>query len=327
MQHHGFCGEVTFYAVQKRGKMTLKKFAKQIQILVSERLGAKYQVRIKEMQKNNGVRLQGLIILERAQNISPTIYLDDFYEAYQHGFELERIVEKILQIYKEDMPKESIDMSFFRDFLKVKDRICYRLIDAGKNKELLEMIPHVRFLDLAICFYYAYQGRVLGEGSILIYNTHMEMWNTSTEELLHLAQENTPVIFPWECKPMETVIEELLQEHYEKTGEAMLERHEQEQFLEEMPMQILSNQSRVQGAAVILYPGLLEKMADELQGSFYIIPSSIHEVILLPVKSMKAVDELKDMIREVNRTQVERQEVLSDRLYIYSKDRSCIEIL
>ena len=157
MQHHGFCGEVTFYAVQKRGKMTLKKFAKQIQILMSERLGAKYQVRIKEMQKNNGVRLQGLIILERAQNISPTIYLDDFYEAYQHGFELERIVEKILQIYKEDMPKESIDMSFFRDFLKVKDRICYRLIDAGKNKELLEMIPHVRFLDLAICFYYAYQ--------------------------------------------------------------------------------------------------------------------------------------------------------------------------
>ncbi len=64
--------------------------------MVSESLGERYQVRLQEVQKNNNVRLQGLVILETTQNISPTIYLDDFYEAYQHGFALERIVEKIL---------------------------------------------------------------------------------------------------------------------------------------------------------------------------------------------------------------------------------------
>ncbi len=295
--------------------------------MVSESLGERYQVRLQEVQKNNNVRLQGLVILETTQNISPTIYLDDFYEAYQHGFALERIVEKILGIYKEDMPKKNIDMSFFKDFSLVKDRICYRLIAADENKELLEKIPHILFLDLAICFYYAYEGKALGSGTILIYYTHVDMWKTSVEELRVLAEKNTPEIFPWECNSMGTVIEELLKEKYEQTGEAMLEQGEQEQFMQEMPMQILSNQKRVHGAAAILYPGLLKKIADRLHGDFYIIPSSIHEVIILPAAVMKSVNELKCMIEEVNTTQVEKQEILSYSLYFYSRCKDSVSIL
>lgn len=307
--------------------MTLRKFAKQVQTMVSESLGDSYKVRLQEVQKNNNVRLQGLIILQAAQSISPTIYLDNFYEAYQRGSALEDIVEKILRIYKEDMPKKDVDMSFFKDFSQVKDRICYRLIAAGANKELLEKIPHVRFMDLAICFYYAYEGKVLGNGTILIYNTHVDMWKTTAEELLCLAGKNTPGIFPWECSSMETVVEELLEEQYEQTGEVMLKEGEQKRFLQEMPMQILSNQKRVHGAAVILYPGLLKKMADKLQGNFYIIPSSIHEVILLSAAAMQSVNELKRMIQEVNTTQVEAQEILSYSLYFYSREEDSIKIL
>lgn len=295
--------------------------------MVSEGLGESYQVRLQEVQKNNNVRLQGLIILHAAQSISPTIYLDDFYEAYRKGFTLEDIVEKILRVYREEMPKKDVDMSFFKDFSQVKNRICYRLIAAGANKELLEKIPHVRFLDLAICFYYAYQGKVLGNGTILIYNTHLDMWKTTPEELLCLAGKNTPEIFPWECSSMEAVIEELLEEQYEQTGEVLLKEGEQKRFLQEMPMQILSNQKRVHGAAAILYPGLLKKMADKLQGNFYIIPSSIHEVILLSAAAMQSVNELKCMIEEVNTTQVEKQEILSYSLYFYSREEDSIKIL
>ena len=307
--------------------MTLRKFAKQVQSKVSERLGDSYQVRLQEVQKNNNVRLQGLIILETGQNISPTIYLENFYKAYERGLAFEEIVENILRVYKEDRPQKDIDMSFFKDFLQVKDRICYRLIAAGTNKELLEKIPHVRFLDLAICFYYAYEGEVLGSGTILIYNTHVDMWKTTSEELLCLAGKNTPRIFPWECSSMETVVEELLEEQYEHTGEVLLQESEQKRFLQEMPMQILSNQKRAHGAAVILYSGLLKEIADKLEESFYIIPSSIHEVILLSASAMQTVSELKCMIEEVNTTQVERQEILSYSLYFYSREEDSIKIL
>lgn len=307
--------------------MTLVDFAKQIQLKVSESLGCMYQVRLQEVQKNNNVCLQGLIILETTQNISPTIYLDDFYEAYLCGYTMEHIVEKILDIYKDDMPKKSVDMGFFRDFSQVRNRICYRLVAADKNKELLDRIPHKRYMDLAICFYYAYEGDVLGSGTILIYNTHVDMWNTSTEELLVLAGENTPQIFPCRCESMNSVLEEFTEGNCDRTNETVSGKEERERFMREMPMQILSNQKGVYGAAVILYPGLLRETARKLQDDFYIIPSSIHEVILLPDTAVKSVSELKSMIKEVNATQVEKQEILSFSLYFYSREKDSVILL
>lgn len=176
--------------------MEIKRFAQNVQAAVQKDLGQGYKVTLKDIAKNNGVTLSGMIITAEGQNIAPTIYLDSFHEAYEGGVSFERIVEKILEVYRTDTPSQSIDMEFFRDFEKVKDRICYKLINREKNEELLSQIPHKEFLDLEICFYYAYQGEALGNGSILIFNTHLEMWDTSIEELFALAQENTPAIFP-----------------------------------------------------------------------------------------------------------------------------------
>ena len=190
--------------------MEMKDFAEKVCKAMSEILGDGYEVRLQEVQKNNGVKLQGLLILAANQNVSPTIYLKPFWEAYEEGVTLSEIVRRIFQIYREDTPGESIDMSFFKDFEQVRDRICYRLINAKQNQDLLEKIPHVPFLDLAICFYYAYEGDALGSGTILIYHTHRNLWQTNVAELMKLAQNNTRNLFPWECSPMDELIEELM---------------------------------------------------------------------------------------------------------------------
>lgn len=307
--------------------MTIKKFANEVKCKVMENLGERYEVKLQEVQKNNNVRLLGLIILAKEQNISPTIYLDDFYEAYCNGCTMERVVEGVLHIYENDTPKRSIDMSFFKEFAKVEDRICYRLINAQKNRELLEQIPYIPFLDLAICFYYSFHNEKFGEGSILIYNSHVEMWKTSKEELLRLAYKNTPKIFPRDINSMETVIKELLQEKYEKNGEFFMEEEEQQQFFQEVPLQVLSNKQKVHGAACILYEGIMEQIADKMQGNFYILPSSIHEVILLADTGTEAPADLRKMIKEVNETQVEAQEILSNNLYYYSQEKKTIQII
>ncbi|MCM1324995.1 MAG: DUF5688 family protein [Bacteroidales bacterium] len=289
--------------------MEMKQFAQTVQATVQKELGQGYEIAFHDVSKNNGVTLTGLTITAKGQNIAPTIYLDSFHEAYEGGVSLTYIVQKILEIYGKDAPPQSIDMEFFKDFEKVKDRICYRLINREKNEKLLSQIPHREFLDLEICFYYAYQGEKLGNGTILIFNNHLEMWGTTAEELFALAQKNTPVLFPWECKTIEEALREIRGETDEDSaGQAKEERG----F-----MKILGNSAHVYGAACILYPGVLEELARKEGRNYYILPSSVHEVILLEEEAGENRELLKEMIKEVNDTQVSLEEILSYQLYYF----------
>ncbi len=289
--------------------MEMKDFASRVCDSVRAELGTGYRVEMKEVRKNNSVVLHGLMILAQGRNVAPTIYLEGFLEAYEAGMPYEAILRKILDAYRNNVPAEGVNMDFFRSFDKVRDRICYRLIGKRENEELLEEIPYIDFLDLAICFYYAYQDDDLGHGSILIYNSHMEMWDTCTAELFGLAKRNTPKLFPWRCCSLDEAIAEVMGESVgQADGEPLLE----------IPLKALSNTIRVNGAACILYPGVLEELARQEGCGLYIIPSSIHEVLLLPATYTRmSANELKQMIMDVNSTQVAPEEVLSDTLYYY----------
>lgn len=315
--------------------MNINEFAQKVVDNVRKEIGEGYEITLREIPKNNGVILLGLIITADGQNVSPTIYMDSFKTAYEAGMPLSYIIESILEIYKKDTPQKSIDMEFFKDYEKVKGRICYRLINREKNENLLSQIPYVEFLDLAICFYYAYQGKELGDGSILIFNTHMEMWDTSASELLELARQNTPVLFPWECRSMEDVLCELMNEKTEipeimaKEEEAEDENADWREPLGEnggISMRILGNRSHAYGAAAILYSGVLEELANKENKNFYILPSSVHEVILLEEKENENVEALKAMIADVNDTQVEQEEILSYNLYYFNRKDNNITI-
>lgn len=305
--------------------MEINEFAGQVRDAVEEKLGKEYTVEVRPVQKNNGIILHGLLILTDSRNVAPTLYLEPFWEAYESGTPFAQIVAKLIKIYREEMPKVNINMEFFRYFEKVSDRICYRLIRQEGNEELLQDIPYVPFLDLAVCFFYAYSGDDLGEGAILIHNSHVELWHTNIKELMELARNNTPVLFPFRCTPMEQILQEMILE--ETYSEEMPDAGEQEDFFEDNPMWVLSNRQRIQGASCILYPDLLKRLAEKEKQSFYILPSSIHEVILLPDKGMESPGQLKEMIAEVNRTQVAPEEVLSDNLYYFDFDEGNVKII
>jgi len=301
--------------------MTFDEFKEKIQSAVLEKLGEGYQTKVQEVQKNNGVFLQGLVLIEEDKNVSPMIYLEPFWEAYTMGMPFSIVLERILQICEEDMPKTSVDLSFFHSFDKVKDKICFRLISREKNQELLTKLPYREYLDLAICFFYAYEGEELGEGSILIHNSHMQMWHTSKEELFELAKENTKRLYPMECESMENVINKMMHMRMSENGSVPWTLKEQTEFLEQMPMWVISNVPKIYGATSLLYEEELYELAKKAGQNFYIIPSSVHEVILLGDCCIEEIDSLKEMIREVNRTQVDRKEVLSDHLYHYDRER------
>ena len=100
-----------------------------------------------------------------------------------------------------------------------------------------------------------------------------------------------------------------------------------EEIVNGVPMYVLSSRNRIDGAACILYPTLLADICDSLQSSFYIIPSSIHEVLVLPSDSTDDSAKIREMIKEINDTQVAAEEILSYSLYFYNRDGNRLYIV
>lgn len=303
------CISIKFSAkARKRGEMKFQEFTKEVTKKMEERMGEAYTVEIQQVRKNNDVLLNGITIRAPKSNVVPTIYLEAFYELYENGTEMDEVVEKIHEVYLESIPKTNIDMDFFRDYEKVKDRIVYRLINAEKNTELLKEIPHIPFWDLAICFCYAFWSQELGDGMILIHNNHMEEWGVDHKQLMAMAEINTPKIYPVSFYGIHEVLKQL---HVQID----LSECEEEQLF------VLTNRQRTFGASVILYPNTLSWVAEQMQGDFYILPSSVHEVLILKKEKFQELQKqgmiLHEMIREINTDQVATEEVLSDYPYFY----------
>lgn len=290
--------------------MRYEKFEEEVIKRVQEMVGGSGSVQVNDVRKYNNTLLRGMNILRDEQNVSPTIYLNSFYEMLEDGMDLYSVVKKILELYVRSLPKSKVDMEFFNDFELVKDRIVYRLINREKNKELLADIPHVEFMDLAICFYYDYWHPELGDGAILIHNSHLEMWNVKAELLMSLANRNTPLLMPAQLCTMDEALRGILDE--EQSGELRQLEEESGKY-----MYVLSNEKRSFGAATILYPGMLATAAYRLRRNFYILPSSIHEVLLLCDDGKSNGEDLHMMISDINRNQLSEEEVLSDYAYYY----------
>ena len=281
--------------------MKKKDWMKEVQAEVAMRLGNGYDVQIKEIRKNNGVVLTGLLIYDRTRNVTPTVYLEAFYEAYKQGKEMEEIVDGVLKLYSEHLPVEEVNMDFFLNFEAVKDRIVYKLIHAERNADLLKEIPHICFLDLAICFCYDFNNEQMGDGMILIRNEQVSCWDTCTKELMQLAHENTKVLFGLELLDLM----ELVREPEDQLANTF----------------VLSNEKRCFGAAAMIYPGVLAEVAEKVEGNLLILPSSVHEVILMKESGTENLQELLCMVKEINREWVLEEEILSDQVYYYSREK------
>ena len=298
--------------------MEIKQFGEIIREEMERRVGM--EVRIQQVPKNNGVILHGLNIVEPESNIFPTIYLEYFLEAYENGISLEDIIEKINETYQQEKLELKFDMEWFRDWEKIKEHVAYKLINFSDNKELLEKIPHERVLDLAKVYYVTVYNKMIGSGTILIHNTHLTMWNINTKELSAVATENTPRLFPVEIHRMGDMMKALYEEMEQEPTD------EEEEFMKQCDLFIATNKSKTFGAAAMCYPNALKEIAEEIGTDLYILPCSLHEIILVVPKRSDDSAALRNMVYEVNRTQLQPEEVLSDSVYYYNRAKDTITI-
>ena len=284
--------------------MEYKEFVEYIKMNAGYIAGEGGNITINHVIKNNGCEMDGLVIMEKGKDIAPTIYLDSFYELYTNGENIKNIIRQIEVIYEQNKNNVTFDVNILKHFDTIKDKIVYKVVNYRSNEKLLEQVPHKRILDLAVVFYCLLDNEYGRSATALIYNNNLKNWNVTIDDVYKAALKNTPDLLHSKISSMAAL--------FEKCGVNV--DGEEVDLKDYVPsdMYVLTNESKLNGAACILYENVLYDFAQKLGADLYILPSSVHEVILLPKLSMFEKDELVNMVKEVNTEGVAADEVLSD---------------
>lgn len=289
-------------------------FLEQVKSQVSDRVGEEARICICPVTKNNALELDGLSIMERDDNVSPVIYLNGYYQEFQGGRTMERIVDQILETYQRGKTLRYLNPDFYTDIRQVKGRLLCRLVNFEKNRRLLETVPHRRFLDLAIVYCCTMEHEKIGTASILVRNDHLALWGLEDEELHEIAVDNMRRQQPFDFMSMEEMLQSLLNSNETAKKEGTL------------PLYVLTNREKHYGAVWMTDPGALAQIGEELNEDYYILPSSVHECMVLPASMEASEQALKKMVTEINATQVAPEEVLADSVYRYDRKTGSLRI-
>lgn len=291
--------------------MTYNQFIRTVENRVREGFENNIEVCTHAVLKNNGTIRQGILFKETGINISPTIYLEEYYQRMLGGESIEEIVKEILRVYRKVRFNESMDADFIQEYSQIKEKIIYRLINREANEKLLEDVPHGEYLDLAVVYYLLLDVTEYGTASMLIHNSHIQSWGVDARELHQEACKNTGRLLPYEFMTMNAALESLTN----------IKLSEEEDIL-----YILSNKHKSYGSAAMLYSGCLEGIGMYLKTNYYILPSSIHEVVVISEEDSPGRERLRSMVENVNETQMEEEDVLSNHIYYYDREQKKLQI-
>ena len=292
--------------------MTFQQFTQEIRAGVQGHF-PEADILITPTEKNNGLVLTGITIQEPGRMVTPTIYLNEAYNSYLEGAALAELIAEVADMYREAKLEQEPEIPDFADFQKIKDIVCCRLVNRERDRERLEKMPHRDFLDLAAIYYIPIEMGQDCSASLTMMDAHTAKWQVDAGTLFSLACANTERLFPASIQSMEEILRDLCPGC---------------PSLHETGMHVLRNNGSG-GAAAMLNGSILQWFAGK-SGDFYIFPSSVHEVILHPVRMPGMALEKEDalaMVREINQEQVPPDEVLSDSVYLYHADTGEIEIL
>ncbi len=297
--------------------MTYEQFLEEALTDLNGRFPADTQIHIRTVLKNNDRAMDGLVISEPGQNLSPTIYLNGFYRRMEEeNASFSDVMDDVVMLYRNNRPAKELDAAFFLEYKNVKPRIIYKLVSRSRNEKLLAEVPHMEYQDLAVVFQYYLDEKSMQSATVLVRNEHCKMWKVDVEELWQVACENTPKLLPYIVSPMYDVLAQMMGVPVD--SELLAD-------IAELPLYVTSNKQRMNGAAVMMYPKMLAEFADCVHADVCIIPSSIHELILIPMVPGMEFGDLGELIEMVNTTEVPPEEVLSDHPYFYRRESGEIE--
>ena len=256
-----------------------------------------YKVKINTVRKVNEEKEALIMMPEKSGEITamPNIYLDEMYEEFQRLEDLDavlRLIAVLVVHYTGRFKPSEVDL----DFKQKKDSIVMNLINTERNRELLEYVPHKNIMDLSIVYRIIMAREDDGMATVLVTYEMMKDMEMSQEELEATAYINTGRLFPVEIFKLSDFL------------------------------YVMTNEAKVHGATTMVYKEAIKALAEKIGGDFYLIPSSIHEVMAIPDRVLEP-KKLILMLEEGNRTCCSESEILSNTLYHYSMEKDCFSMV
>ena len=307
--------------------MDFETFKKYVEENIKDFLPEQYEdatVSIQSVTKNNDAQLDGLIIKTADSNIAPSIYLNQFFELYQDGKNLEDIMYHIADVRVEHEMESGFDMRVLLDFEQMKDRIICKLVNAGMNAEYLSDKPHVVVDgELAICYHINLGDTPDGSGTMStpVTNALMERYRISADELHEIAMKNTPEILPPKIADLRTILKGMA-----GIEDDLIDGLALGELATGAAMYVVTNEQNMNGAVNVFFPEVMDQIGEVLQSDqVYVLPSSIHEMIIIPDNGAMNYRELEAMVQEINGSMVAESEVLANHvMYLYPKEHKLI---
>jgi len=302
-------------------ELDFKLFSEAVKKKVAQELGCLYEVSLVYVIKNNNTELQGLCIKDINNNIAPIIYLNDYFNDYQDGRELEEIITDVIGVCNRSSKSlPSINNDDF-SWDNICNNVILRLVNYDMNKELLKGIPHKIVLeDLAVTFHVLTGSNSEGIQSFCIKNELFDSFGISIDRLYKSALTNTMSYLKASIREVIEVITSMIASDNMDSVEYAELYDRTNRDGRRGDMYVLTNNIGLYGATTMLYPDIIKGLADEFECDLYILPSSVHEVLLVLDFGLEYNgDRLKEMVYNINREVLKSNDILSDSVYRYTR--------
>lgn len=272
-----------------------------------------YEFHVEKVLRNNGCKYEGLHVkLGEDVPCAPIIPCELYEEQLKMGkMTLDEVMDDISRQFE---TRVQFNIRNCADFAQIKDKLCLRVINYEKNLELLKDVPHRRFLDLAITYRITVVLSDCTEGSILVSNALLKAWGITENELLDVAYHNTFSRTGVRVRSMWEIVKGVAERE-----PAMIDLFQAIPESDKL-MYVADNGTFFGGGTSILMKEAFQQLAEKEGHDVYIIPSSIHELILVLKKEDIRWEYLRNMVKEINQSMVVEEEILSDHIYLYEKE-------
>lgn len=301
--------------------MVFQEFISTVARRMEERykeMGQDYTVTTKKRESVNQENSISIVVKKPGQLQQPGIVMNSFYADFNEGKKkMDEIVDQLIKsVEEENLGIQLNDSLFTKD--KILRNIRMELINADRNRELLSHVPYRMVADLAVIYKYIIQDT--GEGIIgaTLTNHTIAGMGIHEDELFRMAMDNRRENAPCVIQNLEDVI------HGLNESLRMKETPEEDGLDSFLDCSVLTSQDGLFGASCILYPEAVKELAVAKGGNFLLLPSSIHEWLVIPDVGIS--DDLEDIVRFVNKNEVREEEILSDHVYYYDVQKQELSI-
>ena len=272
-------------------------------------------ISLQEVSKLQGESYIGMAVRPKDSNIAATTNLKAFFEDLGEDFNMDDVMDQIAHDISDQishMPQ--FDEHVLNDYEQMKGKLTLQMIPTAGNEEKLSEIPHRNVEDMAIVYRFEMSNSAKKISSILVTDSMLRSYGITADQLHEDALEAAVQTHPATLRNMTDVMRDLM-------GDAAALFAPDEPS----PMWVASVEGDQNGACAIQYPDFLEQAAETLGGDFYVLPSSIHEVLLVADDGSMDLSYLEAMVRSVNETEVAPADRLSDHVFHYDSEEHIFE--